>query len=246
MLGQETQMLGDMAVLQQISDQLGTGIEEADIEPVPDAFAQWRYGGEVDTSTPTLPDTESWVDHIVNGSVPRGETDIAIAKKALATLAGSPYLDDAVIMGRYRNLQIKVSGNDAVFDEEHEGFMPESRLTSIDLRFRVGTACREYKDPDVFFPKEPEEGNTRGRTRNNTVLLAKSICHVCIKRQECVDSALKGSDKGGVAGALSVRQRQIVRKIKAEHGPVAAQKKVEAMWDADVKKIDDAIADELI
>jgi len=239
MLEQETQMLGGVAGrLLQISEQLGQIAGRVEVEPAPApapaVIDDWCCGSEVGTDTNTLPDTESWVNSIIHGSDPGGETDIAIVKKALAMLAGSPYLEDAEIMGRYRDAQFIASGgNEAVFDKGNTRLEEILSLETIDLRKVDKAGCEDSKDPDTFFP-------AAGKSQ----LAVKRECHICKIRQHCLDTALNNNDSDdfGIRGGLSGRQRQKVKEIKKKLGPAAAQKKVEAIWEADVKKIDDAIA----
>lgn len=58
-------------------------------------------------------------------------------------------------------------------------------------------------DPDEFFPE-----------RGGTTRHAKSICHRCAVRAECLDYAITNDERFGVWGALSVeeRDREAVRR----------------------------------
>jgi WhiB family transcriptional regulator, redox-sensing transcriptional regulator len=56
-------------------------------------------------------------------------------------------------------------------------------------------------DPDLFFP---ERG---GSTRE-----AKEVCRGCVVRQECLQYALDNSEKFGIWGGLSERERRRLRR----------------------------------
>ena len=56
-------------------------------------------------------------------------------------------------------------------------------------------------DPDLFFP---ERG---GSTRE-----AKEVCRGCVVREECLQYALDNSEKFGIWGGLSERERRRLRR----------------------------------
>ncbi len=56
-------------------------------------------------------------------------------------------------------------------------------------------------DPDLFFP---ERG---GSTRE-----AKEVCRGCVVQQECLQYALNNSEKFGIWGGLSERERRRLRR----------------------------------
>lgn len=62
-------------------------------------------------------------------------------------------------------------------------------------------------DPDLFFP---ERG---GSTRE-----AKEVCRGCVVRQDCLQYALDNSEKFGIWGGLSERERRRLRR-RRNRGP---------------------------
>ena len=67
-------------------------------------------------------------------------------------------------------------------------------------------------DPDLFFPE-----------RGASTRTAKSICRECSVRPECLEFAIVHSEKFGVWGGLSERER---RKIRRERAAIAAERQV--------------------
>jgi WhiB family redox-sensing transcriptional regulator len=59
-------------------------------------------------------------------------------------------------------------------------------------------------DPDLFFPE-------RGASTRE----AKSVCHACLVRGECLEYALAHGEKFGIWGGLSERERRRVRRQRA-------------------------------
>jgi WhiB family redox-sensing transcriptional regulator len=59
-------------------------------------------------------------------------------------------------------------------------------------------------DPDLFFPE-------RGASTRE----AKSVCRSCEVRVECLEYALSHSEKFGIWGGLSERERRRVRRQRA-------------------------------
>jgi WhiB family redox-sensing transcriptional regulator len=59
-------------------------------------------------------------------------------------------------------------------------------------------------DPDLFFP---ERG---GSTRE-----AKEVCRGCVVSEECLEYAITNSEKFGIWGGLSERERRRIRRRRA-------------------------------
>ena len=56
-------------------------------------------------------------------------------------------------------------------------------------------------DPDLFFPE-----------RGASTRTAKGICRECTVRDECLEFAIVSSEKFGIWGAMSERERRKIRK----------------------------------
>ncbi|MCP4434499.1 MAG: WhiB family transcriptional regulator [Actinomycetia bacterium] len=59
-------------------------------------------------------------------------------------------------------------------------------------------------DPDLFFPE-------RGASTKE----AKSVCRACVVREDCLEYALENSEKFGIWGGLSERERRRLRRARA-------------------------------
>lgn len=59
-------------------------------------------------------------------------------------------------------------------------------------------------DPDLFFPE-------RGASTKE----AKAVCHACVVREDCLEYALENSEKFGIWGGLSERERRRLRRARA-------------------------------
>jgi WhiB family transcriptional regulator, redox-sensing transcriptional regulator len=59
-------------------------------------------------------------------------------------------------------------------------------------------------DPDLFFPE-------RGASTKE----AKEVCRGCVVREECLEYALANSEKFGIWGGMSERERRRVRRARA-------------------------------
>lgn len=59
-------------------------------------------------------------------------------------------------------------------------------------------------DPDLFFPE-------RGASTRE----AKEVCRGCVVREECLEYALANSEKFGIWGGLSERERRRIRRARA-------------------------------
>lgn len=67
-------------------------------------------------------------------------------------------------------------------------------------------------DPELFFPE-------RGTSTRD----AKEVCRGCVVRQDCLDYAIANSEKFGIWGGMSERERRRVRRSRIlEHAPVGA------------------------
>ncbi|HEX9856289.1 MAG TPA: WhiB family transcriptional regulator [Acidimicrobiia bacterium] len=84
-------------------------------------------------------------------------------------------------------------------------------LSSADLAWQDLANCRGA-DPDLFFPE-----------RGASTRTAKSICRECSVRAECLEFAIVSSEKFGIWGGLSERER---RKIRRERAIAAAARRV--------------------
>jgi WhiB family redox-sensing transcriptional regulator len=62
-------------------------------------------------------------------------------------------------------------------------------------------------DPDLFFPE-------RGASTRE----AKEVCRGCVVREECLEYALANSEKFGIWGGLSERERRRIRRARSLSG----------------------------
>ncbi|HEX9643636.1 MAG TPA: WhiB family transcriptional regulator [Acidimicrobiia bacterium] len=83
-------------------------------------------------------------------------------------------------------------------------------LSSEDLAWQDLANCRGA-DPDLFFPE-----------RGASTRTAKGICRECSVRAECLEFAIVSSEKFGIWGGLSERER---RRIRRQRAVVAAARK---------------------
>lgn len=56
-------------------------------------------------------------------------------------------------------------------------------------------------DPDLFFPE-----------RGSSTYEAKEVCRGCVVREDCLEYAIVNSEKFGIWGGLSERERRRVRR----------------------------------
>lgn len=75
--------------------------------------------------------------------------------------------------------------------------------TPVDLSWQPRANCIGV-DPDIFFPE-------RGASTKE----AKSICAACIVRTDCLEYALENSEKFGIWGGTSERERRRLRRQRA-------------------------------
>ena len=83
------------------------------------------------------------------------------------------------------------------------------RAGGRDLAWQDLANCRGA-DPDLFFPE-----------RGASTRTAKSICRECSVREECLEFAIVSSEKFGIWGGLSERERRKIRKQRQ----IAAQRR---------------------
>ena len=67
-------------------------------------------------------------------------------------------------------------------------------------------------DPDLFFPE-------RGASTKE----AKQVCQGCVVREDCLEYALENSEKFGIWGGLSERERRRLRRARALARAAAAE-----------------------
>jgi WhiB family redox-sensing transcriptional regulator len=70
----------------------------------------------------------------------------------------------------------------------------------IDMAWQDFANCRGA-DPDLFFPE-----------RGASTRMAKSICRECTVLDECLEFAIVSSEKFGIWGAMSERERRKIRR----------------------------------
>lgn len=80
----------------------------------------------------------------------------------------------------------------------------------IDMAWQDFANCRGA-DPDLFFPE-----------RGASTRTAKGICRECSVQEDCLEFAIVSSEKFGIWGALSERER---RKIRRERKITAQARK---------------------
>lgn len=84
-------------------------------------------------------------------------------------------------------------------------------LATDELAWQDLANCRGA-DPDLFFPE-----------RGASTRTAKGICRECSVRTECLEFAIVSSEKFGIWGGLSERER---RKIRRERAATAQRRRV--------------------
>ena len=91
-----------------------------------------------------------------------------------------------------------------------ENLIEALEAEGIDMAWQDFANCRGA-DPDLFFPE-----------RGASTRTAKGICRECSVQVECLEFAIVSSEKFGIWGALSERER---RKIRKERRIAAEQRK---------------------
>ncbi len=84
-------------------------------------------------------------------------------------------------------------------------------LATDELAWQDLANCRGA-DPDLFFPE-----------RGASTRTAKSICRECSVQDQCLEFAIVSSEKFGIWGGLSERDR---RKIRRERAAIVAHRRV--------------------
>ena len=77
-------------------------------------------------------------------------------------------------------------------------------LDTEDLAWHDLANCRGA-DPDLFFPERGASSRT-----------AKSICRLCVVQDQCLEFAIVSSEKFGIWGAMSERERRKIRRERAD------------------------------
>ncbi len=85
-------------------------------------------------------------------------------------------------------------------------------LKGADYGWQDLANCRGA-NPDLFFPE-----------RGASTRTAKSICRECSVRPECLEFAITSSEKFGIWGALSERERRKIRKERTAAAAAAARR----------------------
>lgn len=88
-----------------------------------------------------------------------------------------------------------------------ENLIEALQAEGIDMAWQDFANCRGA-DPDLFFPE-----------RGASTRTAKGICRECSVQEDCLEFAIVSSEKFGIWGALSERERRKIRrerKIAAE------------------------------
>jgi WhiB family redox-sensing transcriptional regulator len=83
------------------------------------------------------------------------------------------------------------------------GELTELILQTPDRAWQSQANCMGV-DPDLFFPE-------RGASTRE----AKEVCRGCVVREDCLEYALSNSEKFGIWGGLSERERRKIRRRRA-------------------------------
>ena len=84
--------------------------------------------------------------------------------------------------------------------------LPELPSANDDPRWRIDASCSGV-DPDLFFPE-----------RGGSTKEAKEVCMACPVRKACLSFAIEYSEKQGVWGGMSERERRRLRLQKRAAG----------------------------
>jgi WhiB family transcriptional regulator, redox-sensing transcriptional regulator len=76
---------------------------------------------------------------------------------------------------------------------------------------------------DLFFAPDDSETRAERRYRESQ---AKSVCHDCVVRVECLSEALRSDERFGIWGGLTERERRSVRRTHQDSPYTAATNKV--------------------
>lgn len=81
-----------------------------------------------------------------------------------------------------------------------------------DVQWMDGANCSTVSDPDIFFPPRDKELYKQIATE------AKSFCHSCPVKSECLWYAVSSDQQHGIWGGLSHRERNaLVRKWQRQY-----------------------------
>jgi len=80
---------------------------------------------------------------------------------------------------------------------------------SVDIQALVGERPGSWQarancmgvDPDLFFPE-----------RGSSTREAKEVCRGCVVREDCLEFAIANSEKFGIWGGMSERERRRIRR----------------------------------
>ena len=98
--------------------------------------------------------------------------------------------------------------------------MADAKGVSVDIQTLISDSARAWQarancmgvDPELFFPE-----------RGSSTREAKEVCRGCVVRIECLEFAIANSEKFGIWGGMSERERRRVRRARLlENREVAA------------------------
>jgi WhiB family redox-sensing transcriptional regulator len=96
----------------------------------------------------------------------------------------------------------------------------DAKGVSVDIQTLISDSARAWQaratcmwvDPELFFPE-----------RGSSTREAKEVCRGCVVRIECLEFAIANSEKFGIWGGMSERERRRVRRARLlENREVAA------------------------
>lgn len=213
-------------------DTPGTGVEVQD--PAIGETSIHHTPGEW-IASPSEPENP-WLSYILHGVMPASKPDAMAAKRAASELAGTDVLGDAAVLERFRKVQFALSGNNEALFSSGDGWRStDAKINAVNpqrvafLRQSDKAACKD-KDQSIFYPE-----------RGESTFAAKSLCHICVIRRECLQAALDDNEKTGILGGLSERQRKRIRRIPAKYKE-RRETLIEEMWKEDAIKVDQKIS----
>lgn len=78
----------------------------------------------------------------------------------------------------------------------------QALLSTVDRTWQSRANCMGV-DPELFFPE-----------RGSSTREAKEVCRGCVVREDCLEYALANSEKFGIWGGMSERERRRVRRMR--------------------------------
>ncbi|MGD0345070.1 MAG: WhiB family transcriptional regulator [Acidimicrobiales bacterium] len=89
--------------------------------------------------------------------------------------------------------------------------MADAKGVSVDIQALINQSPRAWQarancmgvDPELFFPE-----------RGSSTREAKEVCRGCVVRVECLEFAIANSEKFGIWGGMSERERRRVRRAR--------------------------------